>query len=176
MFLINVLIYEFIGNMKCIECNYQHDVVCHVRVDSTRVLKIHINMFHSYDSKYFKRCSTFRCKGYTVKELLITRNRFILTHQFVPSMIEHLQWHTKYLNSKGDISLPIITFLNENILRNKHTYIMINASNVGMWIECWRTTNTTLVYLLSNYRQALKYFKTNPLNIIFDDFSIWLLG
>jgi len=32
--------------------------------------------------------------------------------------------------------------------------------------------NTTFVYLLSNCRQVLKIFKTNPLNIIFDDFSI----
>ena len=31
--------------------------------------------------------------------------------------------------------------------------------------------NTTLVYLLSNCRQVLQYCKTNPLSIIFDDFS-----
>ena len=36
--------------------------------------------------------------------------------------------------------------------------------------------NTTLTYLLSNCRQALKSFRTNPLNIIFDDFNIRLLG
>ena len=114
--------------MKCIECNYQHDVVCHVRVDSTRVLKIHINMFYSYDSKHFERCSTLRCKVNIATELLTTMNLFISTQQFVPSMIEHLQWHTKFLNSKGDIPFPINTFLNENILRIKHTYIMINAS------------------------------------------------
>ena len=35
---------------------------------------------------------------------------------------------------------------------------------------------TTLVYLLSNCRQVLNIFKTNPLNIMFDDFIIWLLG
>jgi len=35
--------------------------------------------------------------------------------------------------------------------------------------------NTTLVYLLSNCRQVLQYCKTNPLSIIFDDFSTWLL-
>ena len=35
--------------------------------------------------------------------------------------------------------------------------------------------NTTLVYQLSNCRQVLQYCKTNPLSIIFDDFSKWLL-
>jgi len=34
--------------------------------------------------------------------------------------------------------------------------------------------NTTLVCLLSNCRQVLTYFKTNPLDTIFEDFSIWL--
>ena len=48
---------------------------------------------------------------------------------------------------------------------------MINASNEGIWVEFWRKKN-----LLSNCRQVLKYVKTNPLNIILDDFSIWLLG
>jgi len=41
---------------------------------------------------------------------------------------------------------------------------MINASYEGICVEFLRKKNTTLVYLLSN--------KTNPLNIIFDDFSI----
>ena len=59
------------------------------------------------------------------------------------------------------------------MLRNKHTYIMINAPNIGICVEFWRRKNTTLVYLVSNCQQSVK---TNPLNIIFDDFSIWLLG
>jgi len=43
---------------------------------------------------------------------------------------------------------------------------------------CWvlKKNSTTLVYLISNCRQVLNSFKTNPLNIIFDDISIWLLG
>mgnify|MGYP007091384655 CR=1 FL=1 len=47
---------------------------------------------------------------------------------------------------------------------------MVNASNEGICIEFWWKNNTTLVHLLS------KTFMTNPLNIIFDEFSIWLLG
>ena len=43
-------------------------------------------------------------------------------------------------------------------------------------VEFWRKNNTTLVYPLSICRQVLNTFKTNPLNIIFDDFSICLLG
>ena len=53
---------------------------------------------------------------------------------------------------------------------------MIKASNEGIYVEFEGKSNTTLVYLLSNCRQVLKSFKTNPLNIIFDDFRIWLLG
>ena len=43
-------------------------------------------------------------------------------------------------------------------LRNKRSYIMINASNKGIYIEFWRKNNTTLVYLLSNCQQVLKIF------------------
>ena len=52
---------------------------------------------------------------------------------------------------------------------------MINVSHEGYKKKLWKNT---LVYLLSNYWQVLKYVKTNPLNIIFDDFGIilWLLG
>jgi len=32
---------------------------------------------------------------------------------------------------------------------------MINASNEGMCVAFWRKNDTTLVYLLSNYRQVL---------------------
>jgi len=32
---------------------------------------------------------------------------------------------------------------------------MINASNVGICVEFWRKNNTTLVYLLSNFRLTL---------------------
>ena len=53
---------------------------------------------------------------------------------------------------------------------------MINASSEGICVEFWRKNNTTLVYPLSICRQVLNSVKTNPLNIIFDDFSIWLLG
>ena len=35
---------------------------------------------------------------------------------------------------------------------------MINASNEGICVEFGRKNNTTLVYLLSNYRQVLKLF------------------
>ena len=38
------------------------------------------------------------------------------------------------------------------------------------------THTTTLVYLLSICRQVPTSFKTNPLNIIFDDFDICLFG
>jgi len=32
---------------------------------------------------------------------------------------------------------------------------MINASNLGICVECWWKSSTTLVYLLSNCRQVL---------------------
>ena len=70
---------------------------------------------------------------------------------------------------------PINKFPTKIFKGIRHTYIMINAFNEGICVEFWRKNNTTLVYLLSNCRQVLKLFKTNPLNIIFDDFSIWLL-
>ena len=53
---------------------------------------------------------------------------------------------------------------------------MINVSNEGLCVEFGRIHNTTVIDLLSNCRQVLKSFKTNLLNIIFDDFSIRLLG
>ena len=36
--------------------------------------------------------------------------------------------------------------------------------------------NTTLIFLLSNWLQVLKLFYDWPVNIMFDDFGIWLLG
>ena len=36
--------------------------------------------------------------------------------------------------------------------------------------------STTLDFLLSNYPQVLQYFMTNPLDMIFGDFGIRLLG
>jgi len=48
---------------------------------------------------------------------------------------------------------------------------MINVSNEGIFVEFRRKNNTTLVY----FQIAGKYcnsFKTNPLYIIFNDFSI----
>ena len=87
-----------------------------------------------------------------------------------------LRQPNKKNNLKVALSFPINKFHKNNILRNYHTYIMINASNKGICVEFWRKNNTALVYLLSNCRQVLKSYKTNPLNIIFNDFSIWLLG
>ena len=49
---------------------------------------------------------------------------------------------------------------------------MINPSNEGICVEFLRKKDTILVYLLSNFRQVLNYFKTSLLTIIFDDFSI----
>ena len=49
-------------------------------------------------------------------------------------------------------------------------YIYYNKESVLSFEE---KNDTTLVYLLSNCRQILNtLFKTNPLNISFDDFSI----
>ena len=50
---------------------------------------------------------------------------------------------------------------------------MINAPNEGICVEFWRKNNTTW---FTNFQIAGKYyksFKTNLLNIIFDDFSLW---
>ena len=52
---------------------------------------------------------------------------------------------------------------------------MINASNGGICVEFEQKT-TQPWFNFSNCRQVLKSFKTNPLNIIFDEFSICLLG
>ena len=63
------------------------------------------------------------------------------------------------------------------MLSNWHTYIKIYPYTEGICVEFRRKNNTPLqVYLLSNCRQVLLYVKTNLLNIIFDDFNIWLLG
>jgi len=35
-------------------------------------------------------------------------------------------------------------------------YIKINAAKEGIWVEFERRSNTTLVFLLSNYPQVLK--------------------
>jgi len=40
---------------------------------------------------------------------------------------------------------------------------MINASNEVIYVEFWRKNNTTWIDLLSNCRQVLNIFKTNPL-------------
>ena len=55
-------------------------------------------------------------------------------------------------------------------------YIKIKASYKEFCVELVRKNNTTLVFLLSNCPQVLKSFMTDPLNIIFDNFWIWLLG
>ena len=74
------------------------------------------------------------------------------------------------------LSFPIDKFHKHFFSGNYHTYIMINASDEGICVEFWRKNNTTMVYILSSCRQVLNYFKNNPLNTIFDYFSIWLLG
>ena len=53
---------------------------------------------------------------------------------------------------------------------------MTNASNEGICDEFERKNNTTIVNLLSNCWQVLNLSRLTALNIIFDDFSIWLLG
>ena len=55
---------------------------------------------------------------------------------------------------------------------------MINASNEGICVE-WVLKKKTKQPWLTYFQIACKYFKSfyiNLLNIIFDDFSIWLLG
>ena len=49
---------------------------------------------------------------------------------------------------------------------------MIKAYYEVICVEFERKPPTTLLYLL----QVLKYFMIDPLNIIFDDLGIWLLG
>ena len=53
---------------------------------------------------------------------------------------------------------------------------MINDSNEGIYVEIWRKKQYNLGLPTFKLNLLSKSFKTNPLNIIFDDFSIWLLG
>ena len=78
---------------------------------------------------------------------------------------------------KVALSIPINKYHEKKWFKELAYNIMVNASNKGICVEFWRKNNTTLVYLLSNCWQVLKIFYVlNLLNIIFDDFSIWLLG
>ena len=55
--------------------------------------------------------------------------------------------------------------------------MLINASYEGICVKFkTETNNETVVFLLSSCLQVLKIFYDCPLNIIFDDFVIWLLG
>ena len=77
-----------------------------------------------------------------------------------PSIIrKYMQTDSCYLFFfKVALSFPINKFPKEiNILRNKHTYIMIhfvNVSNKSTCFEFWIKNNTTLVNLLSKCRQV----------------------
>ena len=51
---------------------------------------------------------------------------------------------------KVALSLPINLFLPKCILRNKHTYIVINAFYEGICVEFQRKNSTLLVFLLFN--------------------------
>ena len=53
---------------------------------------------------------------------------------------------------------------------------MIKASNEGICGGFWRKKQHNLGLPTFKLPTSTKPFKTNPLNIIFDDFSIWLLG
>ena len=59
-------------------------------------------------------------------------------------------------------------FPKHNILLNKHTYKIINASYEIICVEF--DNNTSLIS--SNCPQLLKYATTDNLNIIFDEFDI----
>jgi len=56
---------------------------------------------------------------------------------------------------KVALSFPINKFPQSNILRNKRTYVIINASPEEICVEFKRKT---LVYLLSNCPQVQKIF------------------
>ena len=53
---------------------------------------------------------------------------------------------------------------------------MITVSNEGICVEFWRKNNQPWFSYFQIVCKYQKYFKTYPLNIIFDDFSIQLLG
>ena len=84
----------------------------------------------------------------------------------------------KYTKSLFKFSLFLINkFHPKNILRNKHTYLMINASNEGICVDlCKKTKTQPLFTCFQIGGKYHKSFKTYLLNIIFDDFFKWLLG
>ena len=72
---------------------------------------------------------------------------------------------------KVALLFPINKF-HKTYFKGLTSYNTINPSNEGICVEFLRKKDTILVYLLSNFRQVLNYFKTSPITIIFDDFSI----
>ena len=60
-------------------------------------------------------------------------------------------------------------FPKHNILLNKHTYKIINASYE---IICVEFDNKTTLLISSNCPKLLQYATTDHLNIIFDEFDI----
>ena len=56
------------------------------------------------------------------------------------------------------LKVAISEFAEKNILRNCHTYVIINASYGGICVEFERKNNPTLVLLLSNCPKILNIF------------------
>ena len=82
----------------------------------------------------------------------------------------------KFGHVKVALWFPINKF-HKKMFKNKHTYKMINASNEGIYVKFWRKNNTTLVYLFSKAISTKHLLRLIILlNIIFANFSIWLLG
>ena len=73
---------------------------------------------------------------------------------------------------KVALSFPINKYPKKNVLRNKQTYIIINGSYEGIWVESEPKNQTTLVFLLSNCPQVQTSYMTNPLNNMFGDVGI----
>jgi len=82
-------------------------------------------------------------------------------------------WSYRWDNVKT-LKLPLrsqlINFLKIYILKNKHTYIIINASYEGICVEFKNKNNATLVFLLLNCWQELKIFYDWPLKYNFCQF------
>jgi len=57
---------------------------------------------------------------------------------------------------KVTLSFPINTFYKTNILMNKHTYIMINASNKGVWVQFLKEKQDNLGLPSSNLPSSTK--------------------